>query len=630
VSKTALDPVFTLLRVVRRRDRMVAAVRHAKLIALPAGLALGAAAIAAVRLLDAPPQALWLPVAPMACVLAWSLFHDRELRPVARRLDDHYRLHDRIGNGIELLEQTINARLNSNDGSAHGLGKDPRSLALAHLAIEEALTCAEGLDPAKIAPLRVPVPRAIDAVAATLFCAALFVPRLNHPTKISHQPATIPAAPSTEMMISAKTSPNMVDAEPLRENLRDLGTHDDIAAKTTNELLDVLAALENGTLATAAALHRLNELDRALAKAQDQLESSAHEDSGLMSEAMRRAAEQLRQHEIMRDLSDALADREGDQAEEALNRAIRRGEAEGDDAQRDLDRALRALEKALSGSSATTAGTKQKLGQEERRLRRQTKHPLESPQEQERRLQRQQETIDRIRRQHEREKAAQQELDRLRRLIKNSRSDNHRSGNDRQQSQRAMSRGLGDATRKSARIRRSRSTRDALDETRRFIRRIGSQKNSHDRRQQQKQRFSRAAQGNPRSQSRPATMLIEGEVADGGRRHGASHTEGQEHEPRQGQSQGQGQGQDHDLRGAEADDIDVHHRSRRARADAGKGATRAQVIETASQEGFARESYKRVYTDYRSFAQSAMDSETMPSDQRLQIRRYFQMIQPRG
>jgi hypothetical protein len=61
----------------------------------------------------------------------------------------------------------------------------------------------------------------------------------------------------------------------------------------------------------------------------------------------------------------------------------------------------------------------------------------------------------------------------------------------------------------------------------------------------------------------------------------------------------------------------------------GRGASRAEVIATASQEGFASASYRDVFSDYKAFAQSALDRETVPQAQRRQIKRYFQMIQPR-
>jgi hypothetical protein len=61
----------------------------------------------------------------------------------------------------------------------------------------------------------------------------------------------------------------------------------------------------------------------------------------------------------------------------------------------------------------------------------------------------------------------------------------------------------------------------------------------------------------------------------------------------------------------------------------GSGATRAEIIRTASQEGFADASYRDVYQDYKNFAQSSLDSDAMPAPQRRRVKRYFQMIQPR-
>ena len=55
----------------------------------------------------------------------------------------------------------------------------------------------------------------------------------------------------------------------------------------------------------------------------------------------------------------------------------------------------------------------------------------------------------------------------------------------------------------------------------------------------------------------------------------------------------------------------------------------AETIRTASQEGFANARYRDVFTDYKSFAQSSIDNESIPAPQRRRIKRYFQMIQPR-
>ena len=67
----------------------------------------------------------------------------------------------------------------------------------------------------------------------------------------------------------------------------------------------------------------------------------------------------------------------------------------------------------------------------------------------------------------------------------------------------------------------------------------------------------------------------------------------------------------------------------RVKAKEGRGVSRAEVIRDASQEGFATEPYRKVYKDYRGFAQSAIDNEALPAAARRRIKRYYQLIQPR-
>ena len=61
----------------------------------------------------------------------------------------------------------------------------------------------------------------------------------------------------------------------------------------------------------------------------------------------------------------------------------------------------------------------------------------------------------------------------------------------------------------------------------------------------------------------------------------------------------------------------------------GPGTSRAVTIHDATQRGFANTPYDDVFTDYRGFAQSALDDETLPAAQRDAARRYFRLIQPR-
>jgi hypothetical protein len=80
---------------------------------------------------------------------------------------------------------------------------------------------------------------------------------------------------------------------------------------------------------------------------------------------------------------------------------------------------------------------------------------------------------------------------------------------------------------------------------------------------------------------------------------------------------------------ADPSGMKVKTRGIRVNPKQGSGATRAEIIRTASQEGFASADYRDMFVDYKSFAQSSIDSEAVPAAQRRRIKRYFQMIQPR-
>ncbi len=61
----------------------------------------------------------------------------------------------------------------------------------------------------------------------------------------------------------------------------------------------------------------------------------------------------------------------------------------------------------------------------------------------------------------------------------------------------------------------------------------------------------------------------------------------------------------------------------------GEGPSRSQVIEGASQAGFASAPYRRVYGDYRAHAEQLMERDDVPANERFYVRRYFQLVQPR-
>jgi hypothetical protein len=641
VNSPSLAPIVRLLQIVRRRDRISDAATALVRFSLPAGLLLAAAAIAAHRLLGTPFELAWLAMLPVPAAILWAYARPRSMRAIARRVDAHFGLDDRLGSAMEFANPAT--KLGSTD---------PRARALADLVIRDALRAARELDPAPVAPVHLPKLRMVDALAALLLGATFLLPTLEWNDDEDALLAESEAAGKVVDDDASGENVDMTRAEPLREDLRSLTKGKDTPAKIANELLEVLEALEAGELDRAEALARLEQLEDALAEAEDELEASLEEDPWLMSEAMREMAEALKQHEITEDVAEALAKGESDEAEKSLDESMKKAESEGGDTQEQMDRALKEAEKALAKASGKNTNTASELDQAERRLKRQQKRPHEDKEEQERRLKKKQENVDRLKRQHEREKAAQRELDRLRRLSRNSRSNANSNKNKRKDSQKQLSKGAGNASRKSSKTRRMRGARDALDEAKTFIRRSGKQGEKEQRRKGQQQRFAKAAKGKKRKNGKPATMLVEGDVGDGdpsmmmegeGQGEGEGEGEGEGQGEGEGEGQGQGEAQGEGQAGGLGDGIgsgsvdalgdesgrNVNYRSLKVNPEHGRGATRAEVIETASQEGFATESYKRVYTDYKSFAQSAMDNETMPDGQRRRVRRYFQMIQPR-
>ncbi len=62
----------------------------------------------------------------------------------------------------------------------------------------------------------------------------------------------------------------------------------------------------------------------------------------------------------------------------------------------------------------------------------------------------------------------------------------------------------------------------------------------------------------------------------------------------------------------------------------GAGPTRSQTILGAAEKGFATQAYRKVYGDYTSVSEEVMSKQRVPPGYRFYVKRYFQMIKPRG
>jgi hypothetical protein len=53
------------------------------------------------------------------------------------------------------------------------------------------------------------------------------------------------------------------------------------------------------------------------------------------------------------------------------------------------------------------------------------------------------------------------------------------------------------------------------------------------------------------------------------------------------------------------------------------------VILGAAEKGFASRQYQRVYREYHTVAEEALNQDEIPGGYRFYVRRYFQLIRPR-
>ncbi len=652
-----------LLRAVLRRQRIAEATALLARIALPTGLVIAALAVLAARRLGSPLELAWLAALPVPAVLGWALLRPRSARLAARRTDACYSLADRLGNALEL--------------GAAPPPSDPQGAAIVGLIVAEAEELAAGLDPRPVVSLRPPALRWYDLAAFLLLALALLLPP---PTPHSGDPDIAEGEAPTESVERRPPPAERHLLEPLRQDLKKLAQRDDAASELAASMLQVLDAFARGELEREAAFAQLEALDAELIAAEAALEASLDEDPGILAEGIRELSLALEAEPITENAGEHFARGEGDEGSEALEKAGAEAEAGAAESEA-LDRALKSAEKALAKAAANARDSASELAEAERRLRRQQKdkeqRPSDEPEEEERRLKKQKERVEELRRQHEREKAAQRSLEQLRRDAQEARSRSQQgkdgqSGQQGQQGQGAqqgggkrsegqkralerLSRGAAGASKKSQGSRRLGQARDNLEDAKNFIRRSGKKGSQGDKRKEQMERFAKAAKGQGKDgdkgkgKGKGPTLLIEGDVGDGEPdmliegegQEGQGQGEGQGQEgDGQGQGEGEGQGQQgansdgigdgtQDPSGGDPSGLKARARNVKVNPKHGRGATRAEVISTASQEGFASESYRDVYTDYHGFAQSALDGDEVPVGQRRQIKRYFRLIQPR-
>jgi hypothetical protein len=114
------------------------------------------------------------------------------------------------------------------------------------------------------------------------------------------------------------------------------------------------------------------------------------------------------------------------------------------------------------------------------------------------------------------------------------------------------------------------------------------------------------------------------EGKDKGAEGGDKPGEGEERSRSAGKGQGSRElGEETELRGRRVDSKVEGQQLR-------QGQSRSEIIKSASEKGFATRQYKEVYGDYSSVVEEVMEKENVPKGYRYYVKRYFQLIKPRG
>lgn len=94
-------------------------------------------------------------------------------------------------------------------------------------------------------------------------------------------------------------------------------------------------------------------------------------------------------------------------------------------------------------------------------------------------------------------------------------------------------------------------------------------------------------------------------------------------------SHGYGSGHDDHVQGQATNMKTGTEDTQVAGQDTGQGGSRSEVIQGAAERGFANKGYTRVYREYHTVAEDALEKDEIPGGYRFYVRRYFELIRPR-
>ncbi|MEZ4294556.1 MAG: hypothetical protein R3B70_06245 [Polyangiaceae bacterium] len=564
-------------------------------------------------------------------------------------LDKAHQLSDRLTNAVSFAE-------------VKGAERTP----LMEVAIDDALVHTTGLKPSKAAPIRPPW----ELVLAILLLLPLIA------LALLEVPIAIPVpTPVAQTIDAPPMSPD--DIELFKEAARELDRQNQspemkAAIEKFNQLIEDLA---NKRLDRTEAFRKMEELERELMK-------GAEMDAKKLEEELKNTGMELSKSDLAKPVGDALQKKDLDKAAKemhALAEQLKKGKMD----KGALDRLKKAMEEAAKQRKDALAAINEKRQdlrdeilkkKEEKKKKQEGDAGAKDDEGEEQLIKDKERQLEKLDREAEQQERAGRSLDRLDRDLAKAAADLAKemglSADDLEKAAEDINRmqqeEMSDKDKEELRKR--------LQELRELLRQQGQ---AGKERMKRMLKFGKRARGQSGQQGQgQGQQGQQGQGQDG--EDGQDGQDGQQGQQGQGQGQdgqgqgtgpgkgvtiglgqgqgqgdgqgpGQGQGQDGnggdsnggqpgqgfgtghdgDIKGDRTDLKGQTTATRAEAADTGQGPSNSEVILSAAERGFKGGPYKKVYKDYRTYAEQQINKDEIPDGYRFYVRRYFQLIRPR-
>lgn len=583
----------------------------------------------------------------LVAIVAYARRLPRRAGAVA--LDRFHGLSDRLSSALSF-------------GELHPGERTPFMLA----AIDDALDHARRVDPKRAVPMD--RPRELPFLAAMLVAIgviAVFEIRRHEPVVTAK---TIDAIDVTED-----------DLDAMREFLREIDQRlqTDEAKAATQEFNQLIEDLANKRLDRTEAFRRMQQLE-------DKLLAGREADAKALEEALKKVGEELKKSELAKPTGEALSNKDLQAAEKGLKdlaNKLREAKSKGGVDKQQLDKLREALKKAGEDQAKRAEALAQRREELKQDLLKQRQKADAGANEQEKSLlQKKERELERLDREHEQQQKAQRELDRLDRELQKAAEDLMKDLGLSADDLDGAAEDVNRMARQEMTQEEKEQLRQKLEELRETMRQQaqgGSGRMQRLRVFQQRAR-GQGQDGKGQGQQQPGQGGQQGEGGQTGQGEGQGgeqaqgQGQGQQGKGQQGQGQGGqgggetwvlgpngekilmltkgqgggsngssggkgpgqgpgwGTGHDENVQGKTATNPKVGTQDTQVEgSDTGQGGSRSEVILGAAERGFASKGYTRVYREYHTVAEEALDKDEIPGGYRFYVRRYFQLIRPR-